>query len=242
METLEELDTALTSCEQKLNQKLGAKGVLESKVIELDEQIGSLESEILSVEKAMWLLQQYAENQQNILAERIEGIVSKGLRAVFQDDSLEFKLTYSETKKGDKKKTPEVTMAVLHDYHGQVVEGDLKDSFGGGLSVVAATLLRIVVVLHLGHRVDPVIILDEPLKDLSPNYDGEIDGYRQRMADFLRTLVDETDLQIIMVSHEPEYGRVADVHHRFTGAAGKDTKVKSIEHTHEEENDLDAFM
>lgn len=243
METLDDLERTIKDYDRRLNQKEGAKEVLEARSTELKTQIEKLDTEILSVEKAIWVLQSYAENQQKILAERIEGIVTKGLRAVFQDQSLEFKLTYSENKKGDKKKTPEVAMSILYESNGQQVDGDLKDSFGGGLSVVAATLLRIVVVLHLGHRVDPVILLDESLKDLSPDYNSETgDGYRQRMADFLRSLVDETNLQLIMVSHEPEYGRVANVHHRFSGAIGENTNVKSIDQQQEVDNELDEFL
>jgi ABC-type lipoprotein export system ATPase subunit len=66
---------------------------------------------------------------------------------------------------------------------------------------------------------------------LSPQYEGQdevANGYRERMADFLRELTEQTDLQIIMVTHEPEYGRVADVHHRFSGGLGKMSKVRTI--------------
>lgn len=199
----------------------------------LVEELEGLDAETSAVEKAVYLLQTYADEQQQTLTARIEGIVTKGLRAVFQNPTLEFKLRYSETKKGDRKKNPEVAMSITFEQDGQTVEGDLKSSFGGGLSVVAAILLKVVVVLHLNPRVRPILILDEPLKDLSPAYDGQdsvVNGYRERMADFLRSLTDETDLQIIMVTHEPEYGRVADVHHRFTGGIGRMSTVDTIKH------------
>jgi hypothetical protein len=244
---LETLETELNNLERQLNQRQGAKEMLEKKSTELREQVSALDVSIVDTEKAIWILQQYAESQQNYLTERIEGIVTKGLRAVFQDPTLEFKLKYSETKTGEKKKNPEVAMSVRYESGGEMVEGNLKNTFGGGLSVVAATLLRVVVVLHLKDRVAPIILLDEPLKDLSPAYDGGDDianGYRERMSEFIQSLVSETDLQIIMVSHEPEYGRIADTHHRFTGAVGEQTTVRTIENITAEVEDygMDEFI
>ncbi len=230
MNSLQELAQEFDRKANAYQKRVGAKEILETRAKEIREEVEQLDELVVSTEKAIWLLQQYAENQQNLLTARIEGIVTKGLRAVFQNESLEFKLRYSETKKGEKKKTPEISMHITYEHEGETVEGNLKSSFGGGLSVVAATILRVVVILHLGGRVRPVIILDEPLKDLSPAYgsgDDVANGYRERMADFLRSLVDETDLQIIMVSHEPEYGRIADVHHRFSGGVGEISKVRT---------------
>lgn len=223
------LDLAPTR--QKLAMRVGERDSYAKRATELEAELETLEASTLSIEKAVYLLQTYAEEQQKTLTTRIEGIVTKGLRAVFQNPTLEFKLRYSEAKGGGMTKRPEVSMAILHEHNGEIVEGNLKSSFGGGLSVVAALLLKVVVVLHLNPRVRPILILDEPLKDLSPAYDGQdavVNGYRERMADFLRELTEETDLQIIMVTHEPEYGRVSDIHHRFSGGIGSMSTVKTI--------------
>lgn len=212
-----------------LNQRLGARDALSSRLTSITGEIRESETRIVTTEKAMWLLQQYGEQQQKQITSHIESVVTKGLQAVFQNPTLEFRLKYSETKKGDKKKLPEIKMAVFYDYNGERVEGSLRSSFGGGLSVVAAVLLRIVVTLHMKHKINPVLILDEPLRDLSPSYStGDTsDGYRERMSDFLRVLCNETNVQLIVVSHEPEYGRVADIHHEFSGGLGGQTKVKT---------------
>lgn len=220
----------LESKSEYVAKRAGAKRAIEEHRQEISEALDAINFDLSSTEKAAWLLQQYGEGQQKEVASQIESVVTKGLQAVFQNPSLEFKLSYSETKKGDKKKIPEVSMSIWYDYNGERVEGSLKSSFGGGLSVVAALILRVVILLHLGHRVNPVLLLDEPLRDLSPSYGSSAlaDGYRERMADFLRELVDETDLQLIIVSHEPEYARVADVHHKFTGMVGKKSLIETI--------------
>lgn len=214
-----------------VSERVGARDSLLRRKQELESEISILSSSSISVEKAIYLLQQYADSQQQQLTQRIEGVVTEGLRAVFQNPSLQFKLSYSETKKGERSKRPEVSMSVLYEHEGKIVEGSLKDSFGGGLSVVSSLLLKTVIVLHLGHRVRPILLLDEPLKDLSPAYgqDAISDGYRERMAEFLRMLTDETDIQIIMVTHEPQYTEVATDSYLFSGGVGTKTAVRRLE-------------
>src|SRR5688572_3715729 len=205
MANVAELQQELDSYRKALARKEGAFDALKERREELAEEIKELDSSISTVEKAIWLLQMYGEEQQRAIATQIEAVVTKGLQAVFQNPSMEFRITYSETKKGDKKRTPEIGMSVWYDANGEMVEGNIRNSFGGGLSVVVSVLLRIVIALHLSGRVKPIILLDEALKDLSPNQgsmDERIDGYRVRMATFLRKIVDETDLQLILVSHE----------------------------------------
>jgi DNA repair exonuclease SbcCD ATPase subunit len=209
-------------------ERVGEKRGLEKRIQGLEDEVTELKLDALTTEKAIWLLQQYADFQQKEVIEKIEDLVSSGLQAVFQNVTLQFKLYYSETKSGAKKKAPEITMAVFYDYGGEQVKGDIRNSFGGGLSVVVATLLRVVVVRFLGERVRPILFLDEPLKDLSPEYpdqDSAASGYRDRMADFLKGLTSSTDIQIIMVSHEPNYAEEADVDYRFHGSIGKSPKI-----------------
>jgi DNA repair exonuclease SbcCD ATPase subunit len=234
-----QIEEELNRVGAELHKRVGARDSILARTETLMEEITVLDGDITSTEKAVWLLQNYGESQQKMLTERIEGIVTKGLRAVFQNPTLDFKLKYSETKSGERKRNPEVAMTIQYEHDGEVVEGNLKSSFGGGISVVAAILLKVVIVLHLEPRVKPILLLDEPLKDLSPAYEGGdavSSGYRDRMADFLRSLVDQTDLQIIMVSHEPEYGRIADIHHRFSGGVGQMSTVKTIKHETELED------
>ena len=228
--TIEDLERAFGQKQTRLWERVGARDSVLKQLEGLDAEVVVLSNRMANTEKAVYLLQKYSEDQQAMLASRVEDIVTAGLRAVFQNSNLVFKLHYSESKKGIKK-SPEVTMSVLYDHGDSQVSGDLRQSFGGGLAVVAAALLNVIVVLQLAPRVQPVVLWDEPLKDLSPPYEGQdatTSGYRERMADFLRTLVDETDLQIIMVSHEPEYGRVADYHHRFNGGIGQVATIKTI--------------
>lgn len=229
---IDEVEQLIANSHNLVQQRIGEHRSLEKRVQELQSEVVDLTETALTVEKAVWLLQQYADFQQKEVIGKVEGIVTEGLRSVFLNDTLEFKLYYSETKAGTKKKAPEITMAVFYDVDGQTIKGDIKESFGGGLSVVVAMLLRIIVVMLLGDRVRPILFLDEPVKDLSPEYEGQdkvAAGYRDRLANFLKSLTEETPVQIVMVTHEPNYAEVSDVDYRFSGGIGKKPRVKKKE-------------
>ncbi len=225
---IQDVKQSLDLAHNAVQQRIGEHRSLEKRAADLENEIAVLTDTSLTVEKAVWLLQQYADFQQKEVIGKVEGIVTEGLKTVFQNDSLEFKLYYSETKAGTKKKAPEITMAVFYEIEGQRIKGDIKDSFGGGLSVVVATLLRIIIVMLMGDTVRPILFLDEPIKDLSPEYpdqDTVASRYRDRMADFLKQLTEETPVQIVMVTHEPNYAEVSDADYRFSGGVGKLSKV-----------------
>ena len=230
MEDLAALQSIIVDKTAYINQRKGEKQSLVGRRDELQETIDHLTAEAVTTEKAVWLLQSYAEAQQKEVIEKVENIVTSGLRAVFQNETLSFVLSYSQNKAGGRTKTPEVTMAVYYDYGGEEVKGDIRNSFGGGLSVVVSVLLRVVVTIFLGERVRPILFLDEALKDLSPEYadqDSAASGYRDRMAEFLKKLTQEVNVQIIFVTHEPNYSAVAEIDHRFFGSIGKSPRVKT---------------
>ncbi len=235
------LDTLRTNVVQKqreLQEKKGAMLSLQSRLAKHQDEVVLLEERMANTEKAVHLIQSYSQDQQALLSSKVETIVTAGIRAVFQDQNLVFRLHYSESKGGAVKKTPEVTMSVLYRSGDEEHTGDLRNSFGGGLAVVTAALLNIVVVLLMVPRVAPIVLWDEPLRDLSPptpDAEAVAQGYRARMADFLRTLVDQTEVQLIMVSHEPQYAEVADYNHHFSGGIGKAPKVRTTQPTQGDE-------
>jgi len=70
------------------------------------------------------------------------------------------------------------------------------ESFGGGVSAVQGMLIRFFSVLRLGFR--PLVIADEPLNALA-------DRYVPNMGEFLRKFCDQTGVDLLMVTHKPEY-------------------------------------
>lgn len=136
------------------------------------------------------------------LKDDIERLVSHGLSSVFEEP-MQFKVT-SRLLRG----APSVEFTLISNG----VERPILGSHGGGVAQVVGFVLRVVVVM-LTPGLRPVLVLDEPFSQVSV-------GYRPRLADFIRELVDATPLQLILVTHDDHLPAVADVHHVFSAAAG----------------------
>lgn len=186
------------------------------------ESITTIAEAIEVSDKAKAVLESYAVAQQSELQQSVESLVTRGLQTVFQQD-LAFRMHF-RVLRGQ----PEVDFKVETKVGDEAIEMDIPNSFGGGLAVVCAVLLRVIVLRYLVEhgRVEPILILDEPLAALSPNYDElDTESLRTRMASFLRVVSEELGVQILLVTHEPDYSEHADVYHALTGGLGKDTEV-----------------
>lgn len=208
----------------------GSIQTTEQTLAESQKQLAELATKIDVADKSKAVLESYAIEQQNDLQESVETLCTKGLQTVFQQP-LEFKLHF-KIMRGQ----PEVNFTVISYLDDEPIEMDIPNSFGGGLAVVCSVLLRVIVLKYLVEqgKAAPVLILDEPLAALSPNYTADdAESLRTRMASFLRTVSDELKVQIVLVTHEPDYGVEADRYYIFRGGLGQDTVV------HEEIQDLD---
>lgn len=142
--------------------------------------------------KARILLEQYSEESQSQLLDRVRMLVSRGLQVIFGDE-YEFEIEVSQKRK-----------QVAADFKIRIggAERDPLQSHGGGLVNVVAFVLRLVVVA-LTPGLSRTVVLDEPFAQLSA-------GYLESVGLFLREVCDATGIQLIIVSHEPEITAVAD--------------------------------
>lgn len=155
----------------------------------------------LDWERASDVLRSFSDDKSANLRADIERLVSHALVSVF-DEPMEFKLT-TRTLRGQQ--------SVEFSLVSNGVERPVLGSHGGGVSQVVAFVLRLVVVMLSPNR--HVLILDEPFSQVSAEF-------RPRLAAFLREIVDATDLQLILVTHDTEIPEVADVHYRLSAASG----------------------
>lgn len=214
--------TRVQALQRREAEMSGAIATLTSSLDLSGQSIASLEEAVDVANKAKALLESYAVDQQAELKVAVEGLVTRGLQTVFEE-RLEFRMNFTTLRD-----QPDVSFAVVSYIDDEPFEMDIPNSFGGGLAVVCAVLLRVIVLRYLVEhgRVDPILVLDEPLAALSPNYsETNAENLRTRMAMFLRTVADELGVQLVLVTHEPDYGDYADVHHVFSGGLGADTKV-----------------
>lgn len=142
-------------------------------------------------EEARAVFQQVAVQTQTGIQAHLEGLVSAALSAVFEDP-YEFRAIF------ELKRNKAECRLVFSDGE---EEYDPMSSSGGGPIDVAAFALKLAIHGLLRNR--PVLLLDEPMKFVS----------RDRVpfaADLVRALNRKLGIQIILVTHIPEFEKIAD--------------------------------
>lgn len=151
------------------------------------DALNGAETALLDSEEAQKVLQLVAQTVQQQAHERIAGVVSRCLSAVFEDP-YEFKVLF-EQKRG---KT-EARLVFVSNGH----EIDPMDASGGGVVDVAAFALRLSCLMLSRPPLRRVLIMDEPMKFVS-------ERYRERVRQMLEGLSKELQVQMIFVTHMPQ--------------------------------------
>ena len=137
-------------------------------------------------EEAQTISQQIAQMVQQKAHERIEGVVSKCLEAVF-GDAYGFKIHF-ERKRG----RTEAKLVLLKDGH--EIE-DVLNSDSGGVIDVAALALRLACIVLAKPTLRRTIIMDEPFRNLDLKN-------REHVRILLEELAKDFKVQFIVVTHE----------------------------------------
>lgn len=176
-------------------------------------QIQQAETLIQDLEKVSALLASISEEKQADAQSKIENLVTQGLQKIFGPD---WSFHVVPSVRG---KTPIVEFKVRTKIQNRILETSVLDARGAGLASVVGFLLRLVLILL--SRKSSVLILDETFANLS-------DSYIPNLIEFIREIVDKTNLQIIMVTHEPRFAEVADKCYQFRLDEKGLTQVTSI--------------
>lgn len=140
---------------------------------------------------AKQLVIEVAKKTQLNIGARISGLVSLALAAVF-DNPYEFKVDFVE-----RRGVTEADLLFVRDGY----DLDPMTSSGGGAIDIASFALRLAV-WTLG-KSRPLFILDEPFRNLSLDL-------QSKAGLMLQELSRKLDIQVIMVSHNPEIISGAD--------------------------------
>lgn len=210
MSELDDLTVAIRNQRRVIDSRWGeARSILE-RGREIQKEIGDLSVAINELERVSILFNSLGEEKQLKAQETIEGIVSKGLQMIFQDDSLSFHILQSI-----KGKSAQVDFKIRTTLPGQVVETGVMDARGGGLAAVVGFLLRLtILLLRDGSRSENLLVLDETFAHVS-------EEYLEPLGQFLREIREKTGIQFIMVTHQPQFGEYADAVYRFSQIDGK---------------------
>lgn len=209
-----ELRDALAMERKKIEALIVEARIVSEEGISKKKQIKEKEQLIQDLEKAAALLASISEEKQKDAQIKIENLVTQGLQKIF---GPEWSFHVVPSVRG---KTPVVEFKVrTKQLSGKILETSVLDARGAGLASVVGFLLRLVLVLL--SRKPSLLVLDETFANLS-------DSYVPSLIEFIREVVDKTNLQIIMVTHEPRFAEVADKCYRFTLNDAGLTKIDSI--------------
>jgi len=201
---LDQLDKAVTRREL-LQQERSAR------VIALESRIKALNREEKILTATDQALLTISTNLLGKSIDTLDKLVTSGLKVVFDDQKMKFEAKV-ERYRG---KT-----SVRFELNNRGIVAPIKDSYGGGVQALVGVLLRVAVIITLGMR--RVLILDESLAHVSPQYVPNV-------SQLLRRLAEELDFTIIMISHDDEFASSADRHYQAQDGGANGTLFKLLQ-------------
>ena len=175
-------------------QSKGMKKQVENNLIQNKTTLDNLNNRIKLLEQAQAFLQKVAQDTQSQLKFQIEDIVNLALETCFPNE-YEFQLQFNIARG----KT-DAELVFLSQKTGRPI--DPMNASGGGVVDLTAFALRIAS-YALEQGVDNVIILDEPFRFISRDLQA-------RAGEILKSLSTKLGLQIIFVTHVPEFVDISD--------------------------------
>lgn len=155
-----------------------------------------------TAEKAQQILLALEDIWRKDFEKSIEEIVGEGLRLVFGDDT-DF-IVETKTERG----------ASAIDFVIETNQGEVDpDAEGGSFIQVVSFLLRLIFIKAHRPALRQVVVLDESLNAVS-------EEYQEATAQLLRKMVDESGVQIILVTHNRIFTEYADVVYEVTKTKG----------------------
>ena len=152
-----------------------------------DLSIGRMEAAI----EARRIFQELAQQTQKTIEDKINGLVTMALEAIFPDP-YKFNLRFVQ-------KRNKTECEIILEKHGQEMKP--MDAAGGGVIDVISMICRIS--FWALKRKRPVLILDEPAKFVSRDL-------LPKVAELLKTISSKMGMQMIVITHLPELAKCAD--------------------------------
>lgn len=125
-------------------------------------------------------------------------LATSGLRHIISDQKLTFKV--KQEMKYNRLSMRFVLEQERND--GVIIEGDPINSYGGGAVVIISLILRLAVMARM--KMANLLLLDESMVALA-------NAYVPACASFMRQLSEQTGINILMVTHNPEFLSYANV-------------------------------
>lgn len=173
---------------KKANKLIFQRQHLIQTIKDLKKKVEESKESVQVAEEGQKIVQEVAQSVQNYVHTQISQVVTRCLEAVFPDP-YEFKIEF-EMKRG------KTECRVLFLRSGKEVNPMRAAS--GGVKDVASLALRLACLALSKPRKRRLLVLDEPFPGVDENSCG-------MLTQLLETLSEEMNLQIVLVSHNPDF-------------------------------------
>lgn len=180
-------------------RRLGRKNSIEADLALQSAEIEKLEANGKVLDQAIKVLQAASEVRRQELKDRVDSLVTRGLRAVFDDENYEFSfnVTLARGQFG-------VVPVLKTMFEGKPQETSICEGHGGGVADVIGFILRVIVLSLSRPRVAPIMVLDEAFSHVDPT---RLPG----VAMLLKELSESAGVQFVLITHKQELLDAADV-------------------------------
>ncbi|NDB58140.1 hypothetical protein EB001_06820 [bacterium] len=178
----------------------------EKTITKLEEQIVSLDKELVLKQEANVLLDRISEDEVSKGIDTYVALLDEGLKAIFPEQEVGLKAEVDKLRG----KISVRLKTTFKGSDGLEIESESMDAFGGAVATIQSLLLRVALILKRELR--PLLILDETF--------APVDENRVRLlVEFLKVLCDRLGMDILCVSHNPILTENADIAYRIKPTA-----------------------
>lgn len=198
------------SLQELVDTKIVHRNLLSSEAEKISERIEQLEHHVDLLTKARFVLAEVTRLTQAQLKGYIESLVTLAIQSVYDED-LRFVVEFDY-----KRNKAEVSFWVKEGEDGEMFIP--KDEMGGGLVDVISFALRVVLWSLQRPESRPVLILDEPFPAAGV--------LTNRCGEMVKEISDKLELQIVLVTHNPDLIEIADRVWRVEKVDGKSLVIR----------------
>jgi len=209
--TYETLETQLNDLDMKVTELTFMRKENMNTVASVESEILSLEEEVSLLDKVSNLFKHLLDSLLEEKKQEIQKLVTYGLKTVFTDQDLIFNINIE----------PKYNTIYTNFRTEQVgvAEGDVLESFGGGVVNIESFLLRIITLFQT--KLTPFLFLDETFAHVS-------EEYVENTSALLSNVCKQLGLTIALITHQEDMLHNADKVYKASSIKNK-LKLSEIE-------------
>jgi DNA repair exonuclease SbcCD ATPase subunit len=184
------------------------RDILRSQVNSLSKEESEATYKAELYQKCSEIFKSWLEDSMKRNVDSMAELATTGLRHIIHDQNLKFDI---------KQESKYNRLAMKFVLENDGVEGDPIQSYGGGAAVIISFILRVAVMSRM--KMANLLILDESLLAISQSY-------VPAAAAFIRQLSEETGINILLVTHNPEF--LNHAHIAYEGHKDGSLKIRKL--------------